>query len=69
MDYKWRVTITYNNDGKFFYDSTEADSWLAIAVATKKMFARCNWLDPKDTRITGTLIEDYRFVEKENEDQ
>lgn len=64
----WRVTITYNSDGKFIYDSTEKDSWTAIAVATKQMFNKCVWLEPKTTRITGALIEDFRFVKETDYD-
>ncbi len=60
---KWQVTIAYNNDGKFIYQSTEKDSWLALAVSVKQMFAKCPWLDPKDTRLTGVDIIDTRFID------
>lgn len=63
---KWRVTITYNNDGKFVYDSSEKDSWLAIAVSTRQMFNKCIWLEPKNTRITEVAVEDFRFVKEES---
>lgn len=62
-DKKWRVTITYNNDGKFVYDSTEKDSWLAIAVATKQMFVKCIWLHPTECRITDVNIIDTRHID------
>ncbi len=64
---KWRVTIAYNSDGRFIYDSNVSDSWMAMAVATKQMFAKCHWLDPKDTRITAVEIEDFRFIKDKDE--
>lgn len=65
---KWRVTILCNNRSETFrYDSTELDSYLAVAVATKEMFKQQPWHLPAETRILAVEIEDMRFIKDSDE--
>ena len=62
----WTVNIFIDgNQGKFTYHSTEPNASVAIAVATKQMFAKWIVTDPKNTRITDVHFKPYE-VEDEN---
>jgi hypothetical protein len=65
---KWRITLQYNNDGKFNYSSTEEDGRLAVAVATRVMFVRCPWLEPQTTRINSVRLSPIEAPEEIDED-
>lgn len=69
MELRWKITITYNNDGKYLYESTEPDALCAVAVATKQMFKRCVWLTPAETRITKVELTDIRYTGHEDDVQ
>jgi hypothetical protein len=66
---RWRVVILCNNNSETFrYDSTERDSYLAVAVATKEMFKQQPWHLPSETRILAVEVEDMRFIKDRDED-
>jgi hypothetical protein len=54
---RWLITLGYDGQGKFEYESDQADSHLACAVATKEMFKQLHFLDPKATRITAIQVD------------
>lgn len=61
-----KVTIKYEGgNGSFDYISNAPDLYLAISIATKEMFKRCIWLDPKTARIDDVQVEHYVDPEAE----
>ncbi len=65
---KRKVTIKYEGgNGSFDYISNAPDLYLAVSVATKEMFKRCIWLDPKTTRIDDVQVEHY--IEPSDDDE
>lgn len=65
-DKQWTVSIFIDgNTGKFTYHSNQHNPSLAVAVATKEMFAKWIATDPRVTRITDVTCQIYQGEEDE----